>query len=47
MGSPLVDDIVWICDICHQRISKEDLIRPDPNRYEAYHKYPCFTIEGN
>ena len=41
MGTPLVDDINWICDYCEKPISKGDLKRPDANDYAAYHK-KCF-----
>jgi len=44
MGSPLVDDIIWTCDICHGIISKEDLFRPNPNKYTAYHE-ECVFME--
>lgn len=44
MGSPLVDEIVWICDICNGMIEKKDLFRPDPNKYDAYHE-ECIISE--
>lgn len=39
LGSPLVDDISWCCDDCGMPIKKEDLYRPDPNKYMAFHKW--------
>ena len=46
MGSPLVDDIVWTCDICLKAILKGDEIRPDRNSYNAYHKNCLIALQG-
>jgi len=38
MGTPLSDDILWVCDKCRKSIPKGTEFRPDPNEYTSYHK---------
>jgi len=46
MGSPLADDIQWVCDGCGKDIPQGKEIRPDPNRYNSYCK-DCHVSKGD
>lgn len=36
------DEIQWICDACNKEIPQGEAIRPNPNKYQAYHK-SCYN----